>query len=608
MKSPQFIRTIVATLGLATFLPAAPVLLDLVDADATAVLSIKDVPAYRKNWAVSPMAKTWNDPQIVKFLAPMRAQMEIDQWDEKLKQEINLSLDEVLSLAQGDAVIALGSLDFALGDSAPKAEDVPLLIAANVAGKTSELEKLIGELVTKTTTKPDSNYLVETEEFSGVTLRIGKTKKADDNIEQDIVWAIADDILLVSPSKAQVIASIDAIKKGATANPLTKNERYLTLNQRSGSSDFSLWINLQAIYPLGQAAIVKATEGKEPNPFVPNPAGILSALGLDALRELYVSFKLGEEASTTFSALTWSEKRGLLKLLAPQPGLPELPKFISARSPLASGGNFDMNVFWPTLKEIVAEISPAALGFAQGQIMALNQKLKIDIERDVLGGFAPGVYSTYVLPVGSTNDTLPGLDKVEQLVAFNLSNSANFTQAIEALKSLMGENVEQIISKREYLGQTIYTVNNPNAGSGGAKGMSYAITPKALLLGVGSPAVIEGALQGLAGDAPSFFEQSWVKSRLAQIPANADSFQFADGAVILTMLSNMAVDYTKLFASKAAQSDTPSADQPAEDKAFFDLTAKPDFALLAKYWGYTMTYSIEEGSGYYSFGRADHTR
>ncbi len=601
MLKLNLLRALTPFLGLTALLPAAPSMIDLVPADAPVVFSISNVPAFRKNWAESPFGKTWNDPQIIKFLSPLRAKMEIDQWDEKLKQEVNMTLDDVLSLAQGEAVIALNGLDFALADAKPQPEDVPFLLAASIAGKKAEVEKLLAALKAKDLERPDNKTTYETEDFNGVTITI-VMEKNDEGTKSVAAWAITENQLFFSTAKQQIMAAIDALKNGGAANPLSKNESYLALKQRGGDADLEMWVNFKAIYPIGQQAVTKRTASTEPSPFLPNPAGILPALGLNALNELYVSFSLGAEASTSFSALTWSEKRGLLKFIATKPGLPPLPAFISARTPLASAGNYDFNVFWPTLKEIVGEISPAALGYAQGYISSLNQKLNVDLERGIFGSFAPGVYSSYVLPPGSTSENLPSFDKVDQLIAVNLSDSAAFTQATDALKTLLGENVDQIISKRDYLGQTIFTFNMPQAAPG-AKGFSYAITPKTLLFGLGSPSVVEGALQGLDGKAPSFFEQPWVKSRLAQFPPNADAFQLSDNATVITMLSNMAIEYAQRSANNSR-----SAKKSASDDQLIDLTAAPDFALLSKYWGYSSSYSYEEAGGYFSHGRADHKR
>ena len=51
----------------------------VISADTDMVLVIDDVPRFLERWSESPLGRAWNDPQVKRFLAPMRDDMEIDR-------------------------------------------------------------------------------------------------------------------------------------------------------------------------------------------------------------------------------------------------------------------------------------------------------------------------------------------------------------------------------------------------------------------------------------------------------------------------------------------------------------------------------------------------
>src|SRR4051812_12494066 len=78
--------------------PAVP-LVNLVDDQTLVAVSITDAPALLRGWDAGPLAKTWEDPEIVKFVAPLRAKMRVDQWDDETKAATGMTVREILNLA-----------------------------------------------------------------------------------------------------------------------------------------------------------------------------------------------------------------------------------------------------------------------------------------------------------------------------------------------------------------------------------------------------------------------------------------------------------------------------------------------------------------------------
>ena len=122
---------------------AATSLINLVDENAPVVISVHDVPTLLKNWEKSPWARTWNDEQMKKFLAPLRARMKVDEWDEQCKAESGYTLAELLAMAKGEALFALTSADFPMGEAEFSPADMPLLIALEIGDSAPKVAKII---------------------------------------------------------------------------------------------------------------------------------------------------------------------------------------------------------------------------------------------------------------------------------------------------------------------------------------------------------------------------------------------------------------------------------------------------------------------------------
>ena len=123
------IACLVAVVGWAAAAALAVAPTRLINDSSAFVLLIEDAPTIAKNWDNSPWGKTWNDPQVVRYFAPMRAQMKIDTWDDQLKGATGYTLREMLALAEGEALLAITDLSSVLENNGK--EPPPFLIAVD---------------------------------------------------------------------------------------------------------------------------------------------------------------------------------------------------------------------------------------------------------------------------------------------------------------------------------------------------------------------------------------------------------------------------------------------------------------------------------------------
>jgi len=340
------------------------------------------------------------------------------------------------------------------------------------------------------------------------------------------------------------------------------------------------------------------TANNKPNLMGIDPESLLGALGLDALGEVYYAVRVGPKDSRMDFGLTYTEERGLLKLMAYQPGPVPQPDWIPAKWPVVSIGRFSVPQAYAALEQLLDAISPMLSGMAQGQITALNRKLGIDLKRDLIGSLGDQLVSAYALPSGLDAGQAPPWDQMDQLIALSLDNVDAFTQAIDALKQMAGgPAADQLFTKRDYLGQTIYTINtHTQPGAKPVRGFSYAIANRTLLVGVGSSAPVENALQGMRDGQGAFWKRDDIKAALAGMPAEAAAIQFTDMRVVISSLLEMAVR----MADTADAPDAPGKPKPGPDwKSFIDSSAKPDAGVIGRYWGIATGYSVKNAAGFF---------
>jgi hypothetical protein len=572
---------------------AATPLVDLVDEKAPLVISFTDVPSLVKNLGESPWAKTWNDAQVQAFFAPMRAKMDFDSVDEKIKAETGRSFKELLAFASGDALFAMTTVDFDI-EAEDAENNLPFIAAIELGANASEVQKLLEEDRKKT------GGSHETEDFDGVTLHIETLDSrsetgAENKGPEKAYWAMVDGVWIMGFHKDTVLSTIDAFKKGGAENAFGKSTAYLIAKGKSGASHVSVLVNFGVIIPrIQQEIAAKASEGTQSDPLF-NPSAIIPALGLDAWNVMYLNVHCSDSQTAMTGGFTFSEERGLLKMFSYGEGPVARPSFVPAKWITVSTGKFSLKSFYSGLEEMLAAYNPAVLGMGQLYLQQFNQKLGIDIKRDFFGSFGADTISGYALRPGDLETQPPAFDELDQFLGFSLDNSQAFVTALDALVKAAGPNAEQMITKREYLGSTINTFSMPTPADQPQKSISYTVAKNYLMVSLGTPAALESVLQG---NQESFWERRDVKQALEKIPANASSFTYQKTSTVIGSVFQSLV--------KVSEMQQAQATNPAQNAFPIDPSAKPDVTTLMKYWGDATGHLTRDSQGYYFKSTLDH--
>jgi hypothetical protein len=557
--------------------PASPPLTDLVDDQTAFALVVPDAAALVKGWDASPFAKTWGDEQVVKFLTPLRQQMKIDQWDEQAKAATGKTVRELLALAKGGAIVALPASLFADAVAGKPPVAPSALLAVELGENSAAVEKLIVEANAKV-----GGPRAETTTYAGVAVhrRLSITPAGGGRATTPLATAMCQGIWLFSLDYERVCAAIDAIKKGGLSNALGRSEGYLRAQKRAGPAHAVFYGSFSALYPPLLAALKKqlppaGTEGAPPF----TAEGLLTGLGLDTLREFVFTVQFDAKETRVTGGLTYAEERGLVKLLAYGPGPAVRPTWASPKWFSVAADKFDLRAAYAALEEMVANISPELSSTLQDQLKAAGTEAGIDVKRDLVGSLGSDLLVAQALPPGA-DPAKPTTNEADTLIALSLENPAAFARAIEGIKRFVfDEAAEQFFTKREYLGQTLFTFTPPGAPPD-YNGFTYAIANRTLLLGVSSPAMVETALQNMAEKRDSFWTRADVRAALADVPEGAVDVHAQDFGLAVNMILGALVALP-----------VPGGGSLVE------LTAAPDPARIARHWGLLSGYMVKEPKG-----------
>lgn len=608
MTTPLRLLVLSLAAALTLSLRAAVPLVNLVDENAPLVVSVRDLPALLKNGADSPWAKTWNDEQMKKFLAPTRAEMGIDKWDEQCKAETGHTVGELVALAKGQVLVALTGTDFFGIEGEPEPSQIPLIVALELGDNADKVAKLIAEVDEK---EPGT---FRTEEYAGVQLRVYQ-ETAENGGKDEFAWAMVDGIWFLSPAKTSVQTAIDNLKKGRASAPFGESERYLRIAKQSPGAGLTFVCNIQSLYPAAKQALDARAQKQAAQSMGLTPGIVMDVLGFDALRDLYFSIELTPDATLLNSGLTASEQRGLFKMLAFNDGPVPRPDFVSEKWISVSSACFSLPAAYESLKEMLGTLNPMFANLYQGQVKQLNQQLGVDLERDLFGSLGAHLISASSFRPGANPDVPPPMTEIDTLYAISLENAQAFTKAVEALKRMSGPSAEKMFTKREYLGQTIYTVDT--SSQPGVATFSYAVTPKYLFISAGTASIIETAIQGLSGKHPTLWNKPDLKAAFAEAPTSACSFGYQDNRVMIGSLIETFVNMGSQMAARRparVPADDSASEDSGEAAAFaassgpFDLSAKPDAAAIGKYWGPSIGYVWRDSNGLYLQSKVHHPK
>lgn len=570
----------------------------ILPADTDMVLMIEDVPRFLQRWSESPLGRAWNDPQIKRFLAPMRREMEIDRWEEVVRDETGMELDDILGIFTGQVVMVIP--DFPRLIESEDDGDITMAIMAEVGEDPAILRRLLQIDLESTRKELEENESLEEieEEFQGEILHI-RHKITEDGEKDQEGWAVVNGVAVMAEPKAYLQQLVEALADKSIQAPLKDNPGFRKVRKRVPATDLLFWMNSGAVLPILREALAAEMD----NPEAPNPMGItskavLDALAVDVLESGFLSTTLKHGATHIDFGIQFAEDRGIVKLLAIDPGPVRPPAFLPDTAVEAGVANFSLPRMWQAMKEIFGAVNPGFLGMLEMQLGQLSSTHGFDLEKGVFGSLGNQVVTAkFLWPVEEPGET-PTLGVFDELFGISVTDRQSLEMGLEALKSMAGAGGD-LFETTEYLGSTIFTVKQAMPSGPGLpdRRLSYTLTEDYLLVSMGTQAPLRAVLSRRGKNGGTPWDRPEIKKAVATLPPDLPGLSFFDVERTL----QIAIENCERLQTLVQD---PEAEE--ESSGFCDPEAKPDPSTISRYFGPGVGAQDKNGGGFYGTLRLMH--
>jgi hypothetical protein len=512
-------------------------LTEIVPAGTPMVVYVADVPASIGSWEASPLAELWNDPQVRAFFAPLRNELEIDRWDELVRAETGHSLEELTAMLTGDLVFFVEDFDLSLAEGAEDA-DFKLALAVAVGDNAAEIERMIlaqerkvAEDATEDSDASPSEVRHETREYRGIELHVEQVYE-EDALTLETGWAVVEGVWAVATPLESLERAVAAILDGGLESTVRSGANFETVSKHIRNADSWFFMDIEPWIPSVRAIIDEGARAaaEAGSPFPVDSAALIDALGIDSMQAVFATFGFADRTMVMDFGATYTEDKGLIKLLAYGPGEAPRAGYIPVDSDSFTTGVFDFTDAWSALVGIVNGINPSLMSLASMQLESSLQQagVELDLKRDLLDNLTGEVASIQNLG-GISGETLIDIQlEQDQVIIAGIRQREALENVIEGLKTIFGQGSD-FFAQREFDNHTVFTLEMPQAeGEDPGDDIAYVVTDEYLLVSIGSPATLEKVLLKMKSDGESVWKQPKVSRAVGLLPDGPSAIQYQD--------------------------------------------------------------------------------
>lgn len=559
----SLLRPALALLATTPFLSAS--LEENLPAGTYGIVKIESVERTRRNLDAHPLAAVFKSEKFSEFLKPFMEKMRNDEKALKEFESFEKYRDELAKFFKGEALFAVvntpetaeGHLPYdyvVLADTETDQEQLAEFFkkvgfhqpapasgggASDSSGGKSGAKPQADEDDEDETPEPIASTarrprLVAPEVFaaddthSGVKLHLLQVKVEDKPLTV-AGWAIVEKTFIYTTAPNVLNELVDARKSGRKDN-YTGRRIYKTNREAIGDADAWLLLDMPLIAGAVRELVVKSStlpDGTvKPGSMGMDPVKSYDSLALDAISHIRVAITLKPDDTRADSSIAWTEKRGLLKMLAVPPGaepnLAVIPSGIAA----SSAARFDISVALAELEKLAKGAFPMVAPMVDMQLGKMKDEQGLDLRGAILANFGDEVWS-FVDRVDTTNTDPAKIQNQVYVVALKDENKLNsFIETVAGKAAEQtGNGVGALFDERELLGVKIRTVKNlpPTVAR-----IQYAVTNGRLFLSVGESKLLDRVLAQFNEPKSGLATEPAFKDGLSKLPKGGDSVNYID--------------------------------------------------------------------------------
>lgn len=491
-KPIHFAFAFVFAIATASPASAAARLADLIDEKAPVVIMLSDVPGIIRQWGQCPVGQIFNDPGMREFLSSVhRTEAKADAGT----KNNDMPLEQLALFAAAN----VRNILFALTSASPDFVNDPasssiLLVDFQSSANPTAVEQFIEKIM-----KEDSLAEYRTEEYHKTVIHSGTSVSGANGKKITAYWAFSDGVFLVSGNRASVTEAIDRQRQHAPLGTFGLSVRYTRVQQTAGVTHALITVDCQQL--IGCIKALAADEMKNDGMAAMIDLATIDKLaGLDAVNDLFCGVTLDGSSMQIAGACTYSERRGLLKILSPAPASAALPRqpFIPESWSGFTITSFNGEEALAALEDMLQGASPFAAAMISEQINSVNQRVGVDLRKDVIGNINGYLVTGQRQPSPQSRD-------FNTFVALPLKSPETFAQSLGKVIAAMGLRD----TVRSLGNLSVHTISNGRGGPGGS--FEYVIA-RDQFFACGGVGGVEQAVRCWAGQSENVWKDASLKA------------------------------------------------------------------------------------------------
>ena len=488
---------------------AKPELISLIPEDSFLLLEIDDLTEFSDQIEEGPLGEFVRSDGWDKISQWMIGEFKDDFSSDKANHEFIIDiLSEWMDSFNGQMIFSISGLEHVLDKKVPHST---LLLETELKEKdlAESLKTLKKEILSS-----GGKISLERDEISGVVVH---WIDSETNTEKDnrIALSIFDQTFgIFSGGRDYVKETLLRLEKDSKSNSIAKNDNYLDVFDEIGRGKARLFLNFDFLEDFLEEIKVLPNVQIPENPFGIKTPALLDAFGLNSLECIGMHMDPSGKEFKISSAAFLSKYDGLFSFLQFSETSEAIPyDFIPPQSFSATCGRYDFGKLWQRVEKIVGELSPQLLLLMNSQIQAFEDQAGVAFRRDVLGSFGDEV-ATFGLLEKELKD-LDDLDTVNPtFYAISLKDSQLFDRSLRTMIDAFSAG-NDLFEERVHKGVTIRKIRGLEQVG---LSISYAVTDKWFILGMGDDIHFTQMINQLNGNKNSLWKNDGVRKALKDMP------------------------------------------------------------------------------------------
>jgi hypothetical protein len=527
-------------------------------------LKVNNAAGLREAFRQSQYGQLWADPAMKDFREDLKAR--VGEATKSLKQQVGLTLPELLELPQGPAALAVLPKD--------DAEQAAAVVLTTDAGKNADT--LAGVLARATKIGEDQGGKVSKETFKGlivqtIVLPRPKDLKEGQSPPPPLSWTRDGTVFTIGTDLDSVKDTV--ANASGRDNALAGAENFAAAARKLGSDAQGLWYaDVAKVITL----VTKIQSRGKNAANVEQIKAMSQVLGINGLKAAAGTLNLNTgpyDSLTKTFVLAPAPLQGVLKLfslprvdLRPEPWVPATVASYQTWS-------WDLDVAFVALNDLANMFQPGVLNVLEQQLVGPNGGEPLNFKKDLFDplGDRISVISDFKKPITE--------DSQRMLIGVALEDPKGFQTTLGKLINLAGGKPET----RDFQGVKVYDFQMPDLPNARAQNVqlkgkiSLAISRNTLFIS-SEPTLLE---QAIRGGGPTLADSSQFQSVAKEMPEKVSALTYVrpDESARLSYDMIKSGQFEKALQGAAVGG---GADVSKIGK-FFDKDKLPEFSVFAKY-------------------------